>query len=268
MGVSAPVPRTSSKPAGGRLKQQNKSNRQDGSYATGDLYIPHRTRRDVWKYVGRGDEVIVMVRPLYRFEPCRLTGQNNGEKASPAPIETVLRSCPAIADALVVGPNRDQLGAILFLKPSSSLSEPDLGALLERANAASPSFAQISADMCLFLPAGEGKALPKSSKGTVQRGMAYDVFTEEIDRLYGGSARDGSQGGREGPPKRKRTLQEVERDIERAILAVAPARNGDTLGRDADLFNWGVDSLMATRLQYGIQKVYGPAPFLADPAGL
>lgn len=40
---------------------QTKSNRDDGSYATGDLYTPHPTKKGVWRYVGRGDDVIVMV---------------------------------------------------------------------------------------------------------------------------------------------------------------------------------------------------------------
>lgn len=43
---------------------QTKSNRGDESYATGDLYEPHPTKRDVWRYVGRGDDVVVMVRPI------------------------------------------------------------------------------------------------------------------------------------------------------------------------------------------------------------
>lgn len=44
---------------------QTKTNRDDGSYATGDLYERHPTKENVWRYVGRGDDVIVMVS---RFE--------------------------------------------------------------------------------------------------------------------------------------------------------------------------------------------------------
>jgi hypothetical protein len=40
---------------------QTKTNREDGSYATGDLYQPHPTKQNVWRYAGRGDDVIVMV---------------------------------------------------------------------------------------------------------------------------------------------------------------------------------------------------------------
>ena len=79
--------------------------------------------------------------------------------------------------------------------------------------------------------------------------MAYDVFADEIERLYAGL--QGSDSGE----ARKRSLGKVERDIRDAILAVAPPKNGETLGTDADLFNWGVNSLMATRLQSTIAKV-------------
>jgi hypothetical protein len=49
---------------GTKLTQQTKSNRDDGSYASGDLYEKHPTKNSVWRYVGRGDDVIVMVRSL------------------------------------------------------------------------------------------------------------------------------------------------------------------------------------------------------------
>jgi acyl-coenzyme A synthetase/AMP-(fatty) acid ligase len=49
-----------------KLTQQTKSNRDDGSYASGDLYEKHPTKKGVWRYVGRGDDVIVMVsRPFH-----------------------------------------------------------------------------------------------------------------------------------------------------------------------------------------------------------
>lgn len=46
---------------------QTKSNRPDGSYATGDLYERHPTKKDTWKYAGRGDDTIVLVSLLERL---------------------------------------------------------------------------------------------------------------------------------------------------------------------------------------------------------
>ncbi len=42
-------------------ESKTKSNRPDGSYATGDLYERHPSKQQVWRYAGRGDDVIVLV---------------------------------------------------------------------------------------------------------------------------------------------------------------------------------------------------------------
>ncbi|KAK4686150.1 hypothetical protein P7C73_g3978, partial [Tremellales sp. Uapishka_1] len=200
------------------------SNREDGSYATGDLYEPHPTKPNVWKYVGRGDDIVVL-------------------KASPGPIETIVRASPHFSDALVVGSDRSQLGLLLFPRDSLPADVQQLiNPLLAEANALSPSYAQISADMCLIVPSG--KDLPKSSKGTVQRGLAYERFALEIERLY--ASTDG-EGAGENPV---RNLGEIEEVIAGLVRRVA----GKPVERETDLFSWGVNSLMAIRIRAGMQK--------------
>nr|XP_018263413.1 uncharacterized protein I303_04907 [Kwoniella dejecticola CBS 10117]OBR85571.1 hypothetical protein I303_04907 [Kwoniella dejecticola CBS 10117] len=217
-----------------RWLSKTKSNRDDGSYATGDLYQPHPTKKNVWRYVGRGDDVIVL---------------SNGEKASPGPIETILRSSQLLADALVVGSDQSQLGVLLFPReiPFPTNMMQDLAPLIDQSNVQSPSFAQITKDMC-FIVNNPAKLLPKSSKGTIQRGVAYEVFKEEIDQLY-------KEQGRGDAGSRKRSLQEIQLEVERHIKdAVASRLKLDKLGPDVDLFSWGVDSLMATRIRTSLQK--------------
>ncbi|WVW83561.1 hypothetical protein I302_105582 [Kwoniella bestiolae CBS 10118] len=213
---------------------KTKSNRDDGSYATGDLYQPHPSKKNVWKYVGRGDDVIVL---------------SNGEKASPGPIETFLRSSEHLSDALVVGSDQSQLGVLLFPKhyppPSDLLYQ--LAPLIAQANDNSPSFAQISQEMCLIVQ-DQSKALPKSSKGTIQRGVAYDVFKVEISKLYY------SQHG-EVDSILKRSVEEIGSEVKRIIESIAATRlKVDNLDENTDLFSWGVDSLMATRIRTALQK--------------
>lgn len=41
---------------------QTLTNRDDGSYATGDLFARHPSIPRAWKYAGRADDIIVMVR--------------------------------------------------------------------------------------------------------------------------------------------------------------------------------------------------------------
>ncbi|WVQ94361.1 hypothetical protein IAU59_001440 [Kwoniella sp. CBS 9459] len=216
---------------------KTKSNRDDGSYASGDLYEPHPTKQNVWRYAGRGDDVIVM---------------SNGEKASPGPFETALRALQLLSDSLVVGSDRPQLGLLLFPR-SSSVDHAQLleeaKPLLEEANSASPSFAQISIDMCSVVT-DNTKTLPKSSKGTVQRGVAYDVFKAEIESLYEGSAKDDL-----GSPVEKRSKEEIAKHIQAIISDVASSRlKIEGLDENTDLFSWGLDSLMATRVRSAMQK--------------
>nr|XP_019010654.1 uncharacterized protein I206_03956 [Kwoniella pini CBS 10737]OCF49435.1 hypothetical protein I206_03956 [Kwoniella pini CBS 10737] len=217
-----------------RWLSKTKSNRGDGSYATGDLYRPHPTKKDVWKYAGRGDDVIVL---------------SNGEKASPGPIESVLRSSSFFSDVLVVGSEQSQLGVLLFPReiPASSSLLGDIAPLIADANASSPSFAQITKDMC-YVVNSTTKTLPKSSKGTIQRGVAYDVFREEIDQLY-------QERGGQVETAPKRSLVGITIAVERIVKdAVASRLKVDTLGVENDLFSWGVDSLMATRIRTSLQK--------------
>ena len=178
--------------------------------------------------------------------------QSNGEKMSPGPIETILRSSPLIADALVAGSNRPQVGCLLFpadFPPPSDLVQ-QLSNLLKQANEQSPSHAQLGSEMCFVVAEADRAAeLPKSSKGTIQRGVAYDTYKSEIDALYG----DGAEGDR---------LSLAGRELEDWLLAKVGDIIGDSkrykddvLGRETDLFSWGVDSVRAARLRFAMMKV-------------
>jgi acyl-CoA synthetase (AMP-forming)/AMP-acid ligase II len=170
--------------------------------------------------------------------------QSNGEKASPGPIETVLRSSPHISDALVIGSDKPQLGLLLFPRSGSPIQLLDIfSPLLTQANQSSPSFAQISLEMCKVITDTD-KVLPKSSKGTVQRGMAYEAFKNEIEELY---------NGRTEKVIGKKSLVEIEEVVRDIVLSISGMKG--ELTRDTDLFSWGVNSLMATRIRAGILKV-------------
>lgn len=135
--------------------------------------------------------------------------------------------------------------------------------LIDQANRSSPSYAQISPDMCLVVDLERAKLLPKSSKGTIQRGVANEVYMEEIDRLYSGRV-----GGNvdESP---KRSLEKIRRVILDAVLAIAGERaQRDPIDLTTDLFSWGVDSVMTSRIRTAIQKVRIQIGLGADPQSL
>ncbi len=105
--------------------------------------------------------------------------------------------------------------------------------------------------MCLVInDAKKIDKLPKSSKGTVQRGLAYEVFRKEIDTLY-------DDGATQQGEVKKRSLSAIEDFLTGLIIDVmgSSRKRTDSLDKTTDLFSWGVDSLMATRIRSGILKV-------------
>jgi hypothetical protein len=91
--------------------------------------------------------------------------------------------------------------------------------------------------MCLSIGTERAAQLPKSSKGTVQRGVANEVYKQEIDRLYNGT-------------------DEIRDFILDTVSSVAGERAQKTpIELDSDLFSWGVNSVMATRIKTAMQKV-------------
>ncbi|KAJ9108879.1 hypothetical protein QFC21_000199 [Naganishia friedmannii] len=219
---------------------QVKSNRENGDYATGDLYERHSEKPNVWRYAGRGDDVVVL---------------SNGEKLSPSPIEAVFRSSADIKDALVVGVNKTQIGCLIFPRAGDSLDkiQAELETLIQSANRQSPSHAQLGKEMCTVISSEKrASALPKSSKGTIQRGLAYDEFKPEIDRLF-----QQAEGG-EVESGKKLQLDELalrnwlKGRVDELIGSAKRSDDDEELQTDTDLFSWGVDSVKAARLRSAI----------------
>jgi aryl carrier-like protein len=171
---------------------------------------------------------------------------------SPGPIEIILRSSPLVADALVVGSNRPQVGCLVFpaqFPPPPTLIQ-QITELIKQANAQSPSHAQLGNEMC-FVVVEQKRAedLPKSSKGTIQRGVAYETYKDEIDRLYG----DG-----EGGQKLDVSGDELKswlKDKVAEIIGDSKRYEDDILDSQTDLFSWGVDSVKAARLRFAMMRV-------------
>jgi len=105
--------------------------------------------------------------------------------------------------------------------------------------------------MCLSIGTERAAQLPKSSKGTIQRGVANDVYKEDIDRLYNGAPADDSAS-----TVIKRNADEIRDFILETVSSVAGDRAKKTpIELDTDLFSWGVNSVMATRIRTALQKV-------------
>lgn len=212
------------------------TNRDDGSYATKDLFQPHPTIAGAWKFIGRHDDTIVLV---------------NGEKFIPLAMEGVVRQQKEVQEAVVFGSGKSQLGLMVIASPAESeASETEIlnaiWPVIEEENRNSPGYAHLGREAVIVLPAGT--LYPQTDKGTLIRPLFYKVMAEQIEDFYTKIEKLSSTG----------TLVldaagtcNVVRD---AVLKIAPELTPADVSNEADLFSLGIDSLQSTRLRTAIQQ--------------
>ena len=191
-------------------------------------------------------------------------GQITGKKASASPLETALRACPAISEAIVFGASRPVLG-VAVVPASDFVTTEDVLARVHHVNSDSASYAQILDELVIILSPERAAQIPKTSKGSVIRPRALTIFADIIDdaykRLETGPNSTDACGGRVPD-----VLGETEEDIKsyiRTIVSQAlyrrPPRgiaNGtEEIDDHDDLFNAGVDSVQAAWIRSSLQQV-------------
>lgn len=119
------------------------TNRSDGSYATKDLFIPHPSIPNAWRYSARLDDTIALL---------------NGEKVGPTNMEQAIRDNKYVREAVVFGIGKPQLGMMIIPSeetvgiPESQILEY-IWPVVESSNAVVPGYARVSVDMVKVLPA-------------------------------------------------------------------------------------------------------------------
>ncbi|KII85651.1 hypothetical protein PLICRDRAFT_44986 [Plicaturopsis crispa FD-325 SS-3] len=207
-----------------------------GGYATSDLFERHPTKDDLFRIVGRVDDVLILA---------------SGEKTVPGPMESTIRSCPFVNEAVMFGRERNQVGVLV--QPQYEFDVNDEAALaefrnkiwsaVEEANENAPAFSRIFKEM--IIPVRSDKPLPRSVKGTVARKLAIKLYEPEIEALYDTIEAAATAAQAVEPP---RTWSEV--DIEHFLVEHAKDINqGHDVQPTVDLFEQGFDSLSATFLR-------------------
>lgn len=210
------------------------SNRPDGSYATKDLFTPHASISNAWKYFARLDDTIVLM---------------NGEKLTPTAFEQSIRHNRYVREAVIFGSGKDRVGMLIIPSTatpdfSPKIAQDSITAAIEQANVDMPAYGQVSWEMVKILPLGT--EFPRTDKGTVIRAAFYRAFETQIDEIYESSERQSGD----------LCLSELElRTYIRTELAlILPQMTSRPLRDDTDLFSVGVDSLQAIRLRSVISK--------------
>ena len=205
------------------------SNRPDGSYATKDLFTPHPTTPNAWKYYARMDDTIVLL---------------NGEKHVPTSFEQIIRDNVNVAEAVLFGSSKPRIGMMLIPSTATTgMSEEQVLRLvtpiIEQANEDTPGYAKLALDMVKVLPIGT--PYPRTDKGTVIRAAFYRQFAAEIDLIY--EAGEISTGDLALPEDELRKFLHTE------IAQLLALKDSTDLGEDTDFFSLGVDSLQAIQLR-------------------
>lgn len=216
------------------LKMSN-SDDPPGSFHSRDLWRPHPTLPDAWKYVARDDDTVTLL---------------SGEKILPLGIEGAIRESPLVRDALVVGNDRLTPGVLVFRAPAAEvplLSDEQLVDAIwphvQVGNRLADEFARITRDMIVPVPADVD--YPATDKNNIIRGAAYAQFQNYIDAMY--SEKPQRQGdGHKMPLKKGLSVLELEGLIQDALRDQAGIDMHDV---HTDFFGAGLDSLRAAQIR-------------------
>ena len=212
------------------------SNRDDGAYATSDLWERHPEwpRVNKWRYFARKDDTITLV---------------NGEKANPVLFEQAACESPMVQEAIVFGNERERLGMFVIPTDSAEIGDEikeDVWPAIERANIVMPAHAQLERNMINVLNPEDVQRIPRTDKGNIIRAAFYREFASIIDAAYE------NQMGSVGKVilEREELLSFLRAEINASISANRQSKFDD----DMDLFSLGVDSLQASRIRSAILK--------------
>ena len=138
---------------------------------TKDLFKPHPTKKNLWRFHGRRDDIIVL---------------SNGEKLNPVPMESQLLGSSMIVGALVTGQNRSQPALLIETNNIDSKTDDELTdqiwPAVESANNNMAGHGRIVRSMILL--AKRDKPFLRAGKGTVVRKLTENAYADQIRELY------------------------------------------------------------------------------------
>lgn len=217
-----------------------KRNRENGSFATADLFAPHSKLTDAWKYHSRADSQLTLI---------------TGKKFDPAPLEAAISSNNLLSDVLIFGNGKQCPGALLFRSEMTKNLDADrlldeIWPVVDKLNKEGQPHTRLSRSMLTVMD-GEASALEKSSKGTILRVQVEKKFQKEIEGAY--------DQGEDGVNGDGGLVKEVvaEHEIPTVVLEIIKGVLGtsDRISEDADLFSYGVDSVACMAIRAKLQSV-------------
>lgn len=215
------------------MSTSSNSDDPPGSFHSRDLYTPHPTIENAWKYIARDDDRITLL---------------NGEKILPLGMEGAVRESPFIRDGLMVGNDRLVPSLLLFRSAAASaLSDDELidavWPMIEVANKVMDEYARITRDM--ILPLAADVEYPATDKNNIIRAASYREFEDVIEKLYNKDSQT------DGVAKKQLGLKGLEKYVFQIVRDHAGIEVPDY---EADFFAAGIDSLRAAQLRRLLQR--------------
>lgn len=144
-------------------------------FSSGDLFTPHPSEPDLWKYYGRADDMLVFA---------------SGSKFHPTSVEKHIAGHQDVEEALLIGTRRPQGVLLLAMKESVQMGTKneraevveDLWPTIMESNETCPTYAKITKEHILFVR--PKKPLLRTAKGTIQRAASIRLYDQEIDELF------------------------------------------------------------------------------------
>ncbi|KAL9096166.1 MAG: hypothetical protein Q9165_001689 [Trypethelium subeluteriae] len=211
-----------------------KQNREDGSYATSDLFVKHLTLEGAWRYHSRKDAQLTLV---------------TGKKFDPAPLEAdIVAATPLIGEAVVFGNGELYPGALIFRsKQADEIGDEEFLAetckVVEKLNQESQEHAKLARGMLVPMSSKQSSALQKSSKGTLLRKQAEEKFSDIIRKTYSDAGGDDTY-----VPDDKIKVKILE-----AVKSIV--RGGEQLTPETDLFSFGMDSAASMQIRSRLRRL-------------
>ncbi|KAI9736294.1 MAG: putative NRPS-like protein biosynthetic cluster [Cirrosporium novae-zelandiae] len=214
-------------------------------WRTKDLFRRADHNPNLWQFVGRLDDVIVL---------------SNGEKWNPVSQEKFIEDHPLVRGAVVVGQGRFQVG--LIIEPDTSRWDPtsnDIQDLIEeiwptvkQANDFSAGTGRIYKSMIMV--SKPEKPFKRAGKGTIQRAATVMSYEKEIEALYQNSVKV-------EVPKLPQVLNvhNLKGFIRKCVETTFSTSK---LSDDADFYAHGFDSLqtigLANAMRHAVDEQLGP----------
>ena len=198
---------------------------------TKDLFRPHPTKPNLWRFHGRTDDIIVL---------------SNGSKFNPTPSEAMIAGHKLLSGAVIVGLGRFQPALLVELRDGVDLSSEavieDIWPTVQQANAQAPGYGRVIRSMIAVATA---KRFERAGKGTVIRKLTAEKFRLEIEALYSEDSAL-TLGQSHGPVLTENSNLGAVQGYVRACIGLSfPVPD---LMEDQDLYVLGLDSLKTVEI--------------------